>query len=210
MRGSPPLNGRRGEITAPSFLNGIPSSSAPIIAHRAPLDRQPLINELFAAIYTTVAPRRIIFIASLLFSCLRVDDGARVFGASRKTAASGRAVQRQARIPRYRDDTILWRFFHLIGVHAPQELKTTFTLDLQPTAVINQVARDDSENLLVFPDGCRANTPSGEKKSYRPEFLLSVAPAANFSNFACKSKSRRRSKSRRTKFQEFSGERGAA
>lgn len=124
-------------------------------------------------------------------------------------------MQRQAHIPRYHDDTILWRFFHLIGVHAPQELKTTSTLDLQPTAVINQIARDDSENLLVFPDGCRANTPSGEKKSYRPEFLLSVAPATNFSNFACKSKSRRRSKSncsragreKKTKFQEFSGER---
>lgn len=116
-------------------------------------------------------------------------------------------MQRQAHIPRYHDDTILWRFFHLIGVHAPQELKTTSTLDLQPTAVINQIARDDSENLLVFPDGCRANTPSGEKKSYRPEFLLSVAPATNFSNFACKSKSRRRSKSNcsRAKENEISG-----
>lgn len=53
VRGSPPLNG---EITAPSFLSGIPSSSALIITQKSSaFDSQPLINELSAAIYTTVA-----------------------------------------------------------------------------------------------------------------------------------------------------------
>lgn len=73
-------------------------------------------------------------------------------------------MQRQTRIPRYQDDTFPWQFDYLISVHAPQELKTTFALDLQPTAVINQIARDDLEKSSNFPTVV-AQTRRGEKKS---------------------------------------------
>lgn len=140
--------------------------------------------------------------------------GRGVFGASRKKTASGQAVQRQARIPRYHDDTILWRFFHLIGVHAPQELKTTFTLDLQPTEVINQIVRDDSENLLVFPTVVAQTRRSTRRKTTAQSFffrwrlqLTSRISRVNQSPADAQSRIARERGGKNTKFQEFSGER---